>query len=72
MRTVVIVITVTLSFAGMLPGKAEARCCNVAGIPMCGMVCWNQNHPTIAPYSRLVLSILMRMVEGTGLSLPRR
>jgi len=52
MRKVVIVITVTLALAAMLAGKAEARCCNVAGIPMCGMVCWNKEHPTIPPYSR--------------------
>jgi hypothetical protein len=51
MRKVVIVITVAVAvaLAGMLPGKAEARCCNVAGIPMCGMVCWNKEHPTIPP-----------------------
>jgi len=52
MRNVVIVITITLALTGTLAGNAEARCCNVAGIPMCGMVCWNQNHPTIPPYSR--------------------
>jgi len=52
MRKVVIVITVTLALTGMLAGSAEARCCNVAGIPMCGMVCWNKEHPTIPPSSR--------------------
>jgi hypothetical protein len=44
---------VTLLLAGMLAGNAEAAplrgCCNVAGIPMCGMACWGHQKPAPPP-----------------------
>jgi hypothetical protein len=50
MRKVVLgTVAGTLLLAGMLTGNAEAAplrgCCNVAGIPMCGMACWGHHPP---------------------------
>jgi hypothetical protein len=44
---------VTLLLAVISAGNAEAAplrgCCNVAGIPMCGMACWGHQKPAPPP-----------------------
>ena len=58
MRKVVLgTVAGTLLLAGMLTGNAEAAplrgCCNVAGIPMCGMACWGHYPPPPSRCSKL-------------------